>query len=76
MTKPDATKIPTAASTAAAEYVPTASLKPWDKNPRKNDGEPVDKVAASIQKFDFGAPILARRANGEIIAGHTRGWGG
>jgi DNA modification methylase len=32
----------------------------------------VDKVAASILRFGFGAPILARRANGEIIAGHTR----
>lgn len=55
----------------AAEWVDIDRLKAWDKNPRKNDGEPVDKVAASIKRLGFGAPIVARM-NGEIIAGHTR----
>jgi ParB-like nuclease domain/DNA methylase len=59
-------------STAAAEWVPTGKLKPWAKNPRKNDGEPVAKVAESIKRFGFGAPIVARRETQEIIAGHTR----
>lgn len=44
---------------------------PWIRNPRKNDSS-VKKVAASISRFGFGSPILARRENGEIIAGHTR----
>lgn len=57
---------------AAAEWVPIDSLKPWDKNPRKNDGVPVQKVADSIRRFGFGAVIVARKADGEIIAGHTR----
>jgi DNA modification methylase len=57
---------------AAAEWVPLSAVHPWRDNPRKNDGEPVRKVAASIRRFGFGAPILARRADGEIIAGHTR----
>src|SRR6185436_12647474 len=29
-------------------------------------------VAESIKRFGFGAPLVARRANGEVIAGHTR----
>lgn len=55
----------------AAEWVPTSALQMWDRNPRDNAAA-VDKVAASIQRFGFGAPIVARRADGEIIAGHTR----
>lgn len=66
------TKAKTAALDAAAEYMSPAKLKPWKGNPRKNDGEPVDRVAASITRFGFGAPIVARKANLEIIAGHTR----
>lgn len=57
---------------AAAEWVDPASLKPWAKNPRKNDGEPVVKVAESIKRFGFAAPIVARLETREIIAGHTR----
>jgi len=56
---------------SAAEWVSAASLRPWAQNPRKND-KAVERVAASITRFGFGAPILARRANGEVIAGHTR----
>ncbi|WP_394845168.1 ParB N-terminal domain-containing protein [Pendulispora brunnea] len=55
----------------AAEWVPLDRIRPWKDNPRKNDGAPVEKVAQSIRRFGFGAPILAR-TNGEIIAGHTR----
>lgn len=65
-------------ATAVSEYdlppaiwVATEKLKPWAKNPRKND-HVVDKVAASITRHGFGAPLLARRENGEVIAGHTR----
>lgn len=59
-------------SAAAAEWVDPATLKPWPRNPRKNDGEPVAKVAESIRRFGFAAPIVARQATREIIAGHTR----
>jgi len=62
---------PVKAIEVAAEWVPTARLRPWVANPRKND-HAVDKVAASITRFGFGAPLLARRENGEVIAGHTR----
>jgi len=57
---------------AAAEWVDPATLKPWAKNPRKNDGEPVVKVAESIKRFGFASPIVARLETREIIAGHTR----
>lgn len=56
---------------SAAQWVETGKLTPWARNPRKND-ESVQRVAESIKRFGFGAPILARRADGEVIAGHTR----
>jgi ParB-like chromosome segregation protein Spo0J len=55
----------------AAEWVETSSLLPWANNPRINEFN-VPRVVESIKRFGFGAPILARRADGEIIAGHTR----
>ena len=55
----------------AAVWVPLAALKPWGKNPR-NNAKAVGKVAASIKRFGFGAPLLARPESGEVIAGHTR----
>ena len=60
-----------AISEVAAEWVPIASLRAWDRNPRRNDAA-VQAVAASIERFGFAAPIVARRADGEVIAGHTR----
>jgi hypothetical protein len=61
----------TSAAEAAAVWVPTEQLKPWAGNPRKNDPV-VARVAESIKRFGFSAPIVARRADGEVIAGHTR----
>ncbi len=55
----------------AAEWVDPKSLRQWKRNPRKNDGA-VDRVAASIQRFGFGSPLVARLANREVISGHTR----
>lgn len=48
----------------------TSQVKPYDKNPRRNDGA-VDAVAASIREFGFQQPIVVDR-DGIIIAGHTR----
>ena len=56
---------------AAAIWVAIEKLTPWVKNPRKNDRS-VDKAVASIKEHGWGAPILARKDTGEIIAGHTR----
>ena len=45
-------------------------IKPYDKNPRKNDGA-VDLVANSIKEFGFKVPIIVDK-NNIIVAGHTR----
>lgn len=55
----------------AAEWVDLATLKPWPKNPRKNDAT-VAKVALAVKELGWGAPILARREDREVVAGHTR----
>lgn len=55
----------------AAEWVEPKLLKPWPGNPRINDPV-VDQIVESIKTFGFAAPIVARRATREIIAGHTR----
>jgi DNA methylase/ParB-like nuclease domain len=57
---------------APAQWMHPRELRPWAGNPRDNDGEPVDAVAASIKRFGFGAVIVARAKTHEIIAGHTR----
>jgi len=54
----------------AAVWVDRSTLTPWKENPRKNQ-KAIAKVAASIKRFGFGSPILAR-TGGEVIAGHTR----
>jgi ParB-like chromosome segregation protein Spo0J len=56
---------------SAAEWVPIGALTPWQDNPRQNDGEAVEAVVASIKRFGFASPIIARM-DGEVIAGHTR----
>lgn len=55
----------------AATWEPTDSLTPWDQNPRINE-HAVGDVADSIKRFGFGAPLIARKADRMIIAGHTR----
>jgi len=53
------------------EYVSLDSIKLNPKNPRKNDAA-VDKILGSIEQFGFTNPILVRKADNTIIAGHTR----
>ena len=55
----------------AAEFVSIESLKPWAQNPRTNE-HAVESIADSIARFGFGAPIVARRQDSRVIAGHTR----
>ena len=45
-------------------------IKPYEKNPRKND-EAVEYVANSIRDFGFKNPIIIDK-DGVIVAGHTR----
>ncbi|HUJ25417.1 MAG TPA: DNA modification methylase [Myxococcales bacterium] len=55
----------------AAVWVPINDLVQWIDNPRKNEAA-VERVADSIRRFGFGAPIVARREDRQLIAGHTR----
>lgn len=50
--------------------VPIGDVKPYERNPRHNDGA-VDAVKASIEEFGFRGCILVD-ASMTIIAGHTR----
>src|ERR1035438_8290482 len=52
------------------EYWPIERLKPYGRNPRKND-KAVDRIRASIREFGFAVPVLAR-SDGEVIDGHLR----
>ena len=56
---------------AAAVWVSVDDLTPWEDNPRRNEAA-IPEVMASIRRFGFAAPIVARHADGEVIAGHTR----
>lgn len=42
---------------SAAEWVHVDELRPWERNPRKNDPA-VPKVAESIRRFGFVSPIV------------------
>ena len=53
------------------DWIDVSDLKPWLKNPRWND-QAVQPVAASIEEFGFGAPIVVQAGTNMIIAGHTR----
>ena len=52
------------------EYWPVERLKPYERNPRKND-KAVDRIRASIREFGFTVPVLAK-SDGEVIDGHLR----
>ncbi|MBK9386433.1 MAG: ParB N-terminal domain-containing protein [Planctomycetes bacterium] len=52
------------------EWVERQRLSPNPANPRLND-EAVPHVAASIKRFGWQVPIVAKRS-GEVVAGHTR----
>ena len=47
-----------------------ADIKPYEKNPRKNDSA-VDAVANSIKEFGFKVPVVIDKDN-VIVCGHTR----
>lgn len=52
------------------EYKKIGDLKPYARNPRKND-DAVDYVANSIKEFGFIVPVIIDNKN-VIVAGHTR----
>lgn len=56
---------------SAAVWLPIAQVRPWDKNPRRND-KAIPKVAESIRRFGFVAPAVVWREGDRLVAGHTR----
>lgn len=54
----------------AATWWAIGRVKRWAKNPRVN-AHVVPKVARSIKRFGFGAPLVCR-SDGTLIAGETR----
>ena len=52
------------------KYLPISELRPYLRNPRKND-KAVKVVEKSIKEFKFRNPIILDK-NNEIVAGHTR----
>jgi len=52
------------------EYWPVERLKPYERNPRKND-KAVDRIRASIGEFGFAVRVLAK-SDGEVIDGNLR----
>jgi ParB-like chromosome segregation protein Spo0J len=63
--------VESAVGRAAAEWLPLVALRPWVHNPRKNDHR-IPEAVASIRRFGFGAPIIAWKSAGRIVAGHAR----
>lgn len=57
-------------ATPPVETVPISQLVCSPTNPRKNDAA-IPHVAASLRRFGWQQPIVARRS-GEVIAGNTR----
>lgn len=53
------------------EYIATSKLVAMTGNPRRNEAA-VDPVAESIKRFGWTNPILARRSDRVVVAGHTR----
>ena len=51
-------------------YKRLKELKPYEKNPRKND-DAVQYVAKSIEQFGFKVPMVIEQ-DGTIVCGHTR----
>jgi DNA modification methylase len=58
-------------TTLRLEYVPIEQLVPFPNNPRKNEAA-IPKVAESIKRFGWTNPVLARREDKVVVAGHTR----
>jgi DNA modification methylase len=55
----------------AVEYLPIASLKPFERNARTHSKQQIKKIAESIRSFGFTNPVLIDASN-TIIAGHGR----
>jgi hypothetical protein len=60
----------TTAAPLVAELVPIAELRPNPRNPNKHSEEQVERLMAALSRDKQTRPVLARRANQMLIAGH------
>ena len=60
------------ATPSAIEYAKIGDLQPDSANPRRIDDTALEALTRSIQEFDFVDPVIARRADQQVIAGHQR----
>lgn len=54
------------------EYVPIDTLKPFADNPREHSERNINDITRSISRFGWTNPIIARREDNMIVAGHGR----
>ena len=54
------------------EYVDLDKLKPFVDNPRNHSERNVDDILQSMKRFGWTNPIIARRDDNMVIAGHGR----
>ncbi len=63
--------MPSDATLPAAYWAPLSTLRKWAKNPRKN-AQAIPRVARSIRKYGFVAPVVVWQSQNRLVAGHTR----
>jgi len=54
------------------EYIDLEQLKPFVDNPRNHSERNVDDILQSMKRFGWTNPIIARRDDNMVIAGHGR----
>lgn len=57
---------------AAAEWVDVTSLVPWDRNPVIHTAAEIEELRALVASSVWTDPLVARRSDRRIIAGHRR----
>jgi len=69
----EAASPPTAEGTRlGVEWVPVNQLIPWGNNPRRISRAALATLQRGIRQYGFVQPIVVRRQNHQIIAGHQR----
>ena len=72
MTATSADAVPTTTSPLQVEELPIADLHPDPGNPRRIGEDELAALTRSIATFGVVDPVLARRADRRVIAGHQR----
>jgi hypothetical protein len=60
----------TGAAPLVSESVPIAELRPNPRNPNKHSEEQIERLMAALARDKQTRPVLARKANKMLIAGH------